>query len=168
MSQVQVQVVMLSPVFRCNVSLCHWRHCNFKLSLTVWFDFARTCYLLNLSFIFLDIDLTLSGSPRSSSWTPMAAGSWARTVRGSTWSDGLAWRGPRSTTWPSTGPDLPWPLREDLIWCVSWVIFLFLILFCGFNRFCFVDFMDFVLWIYGFYFWLCLFVDFVVWIYGFC
>ena len=28
--------------------------------------------------------------------------------------------------------------------------------------------MDFVLWIYGFYFWLCLFVDFVVWIYGFC
>ena len=81
----------------------------------------------------------------------MAAGSWARTVRGSTWSDGLAWRGPRSTTWPSTGPDLPWPLREDLIWCVSWVIFCF--------WFCFVDLIDFVLWILWILF--CGFMDFI-------
>ena len=178
MSQVQVQVVMLSPVFRCNVSLCHWRHCNFKLSLTVWFDFARTCYLLSLSFILLDIDLTLdltqSGNPRSSSWTPTAAGSWVTTARGFTWSGGPAWKGPRSTTWPSTWSNLPRPLREDLIWCVIWILWwiyesyfwLFLVDFVLWNGFyfwfCFVDFMDLVVWIYGFYFWFCL--SWILWI----
>ena len=168
MSQVQVQVVMLSPVFRCNLSLCHWHvivisNCHWLSDLTS--HGHVTCWACH------SFSLTLTW--RCQEVQDHRHGlQWPLVHERGRWEDPL---GPMVLREGGQGaqPDLPQGQTFHghfvKIWFdVSWVIFLFLILFCGFNRFCFVDFMDFVLWIYGFYFWLCFFVDFVVWIYGFC
>ena len=152
---------MLSPVFRCNLSLCHWHvivisNCHWLSDLTS--HGHVTCWACH------SFSLTLTW--RCQEVQDHRHGlQWPLVHERGRWEDPL---GPMVLREGGQGaqPDLPQGQTFHghfvKIWFdVSWVIFLFLILFCGFNRFCFVDFMDFVLWILWILF---LIVDFC----GFC